>query len=176
MSKNIKNNQGFTLIELLIVMSLFGLIFVSLMGTFTMIIKNKEQAERIVNTRRQVGDGMAIMTREIINARALDFGSGDWGRCGDGDTSNSINIRNQAGQTVTISYDSTDNNIVIDQAGSERVIILGDLVGLQSPSSLFTCETGTERGRYAIEVSLEIVDNNSNSETYKSWAVIRNQI
>lgn len=168
MNEKIRNSNGFTLIELLVVVSLFGLIFTSAIGVFVMIIKNKEKTDEMINIRREVGEGMSVITREIINARGLNF-SGDWGGCDNGEESNSIMIRNAEGVDVTIGA-NPEGNIT---ANNSRVIINGGLVDIEDLS--FSCEKGSLGNRYAIEFLLRI-NNNGIEEDYVTWAVVRNEI
>jgi hypothetical protein len=41
------------------------------MGLFGMVIKNKEQTQKKIKMRRQIGEVLSRVNREIINAQVL---------------------------------------------------------------------------------------------------------
>jgi len=162
MNKN--KEKGFTLIELLIVITLFGMMFAGATGVFSMMIKNKERVDEILDIRRQVGDSLAVINREIVNARGINF-DGDWGSCDDG--VNDIEIRNVEGQEIELGL--SGGNII----AGDRVLLNRADIDINEVE--FICEQSSTNGRYGLEFYITI-DNNGVSETFRTFAVVRNEI
>lgn len=168
-----QKNKGFTLIETIVTISLFGITIAGAMGLFGMVIKNKLQTEKKIKVRRQIGEVLSRVGREIINAQ--DFNREDFVEDPDDtdwmeiDSGKIFSFQNKDNIGTTILCDNTNKTI---EMGNE-ILLDGIQLGLTADQDIvckFRYRTNNEK--YGLEFSMDLGQDNK----YKTYAVIRNII
>jgi prepilin-type N-terminal cleavage/methylation domain-containing protein len=136
-----KNNKGLSLIEILVVITIFSILGMVISSSLILTIRGAKKSESIVKARENLNYTLAVMERNIRNARSVT-------NCGENDTE--INYIDQYGGASSFSCQG-------DYIASGSAKLTSDAVLVTSCS--ISCIISLIGNPPVIEISLEVKEN-----------------